>query len=187
MTTAPTADYSEFEEALKEDLLQKLAAMGKRQIAAEKAVADAEDVLKSKKEDLRLISEDLLPALMAEARQKKLVTADDLEIEITKDYRASIPEACRAQAFAWLEKSGNGGMIKHEIKINFGRGEEAWAKKFLRDMAQRKKQLNYGRRDFVEPMTLKSFVKKAIEAGKVVPKDLLGVFVQDFAKVTVKK
>lgn len=80
-------------------------------------------------------------------------------------------------AFAALEKAGQGDLIKHTLTIKFGKGEEKWAAKFMRDLAQRKKPLRVERKDAVAPQTLGAFVREQAAAAKeqgVPLKDYLG-------------
>jgi|CXWL01.1.fsa_nt_gi hypothetical protein len=188
MTTAPgTADYSEYAEpATDTDLLQKISRLAQEQREAELDLAKAEEELSKAQERLRQYREVLIPTAMAEARQDSIVTADGFRVTVEEKIRASIPEAAKPKAFAWLDQTGNSRIIKHEFKILFGKEDDAWAKKFQRDLAQRVRPVDCKRRDFVEPMTLSAFIKGALKDGVDVPLDLFGAFRQRYAEVKRK-
>ena len=45
---------------------------------------------------------------------------------------------------------------------------------------------NYNKKEKVEPMTLKAFVKEQVEGGKELPFDLFGVYIANKTKITNK-
>ena len=61
------------------------------------------------------------------------------------------------------------------------RGEDNLAKDLLAELGQRGMQTQT--KTWVEPMTLKSFVKEQVEKGENLPYDLLGIFVGQRAKI----
>ena len=134
-----------------------------------------------------------LPAVLDEIGQSEFKLSNGAVVSLQTAVQASISEANRPAAHAWLEKHKMGDLIKREIKILFGRDEVSWAKKFLADCAKRAKKLNLGTKEWVDANTLKATVKRlradATEAGKnpdeVVPKDLFGVYVVRFASVQI--
>lgn len=188
MTTAPgAADYSEYaEQAPDTDLLQRISTLARQQREAELDLAKKEEELAAAQERLRQYREVLIPNAMAEARQESVTTLDGFRVTVEEKIRASIPEAAKPKAFAWLDQTGNSRIIKHEFKILFGKEDDAWARKFMRDLAQRKRPVDCKRRDFVEPMTLQAFIKNALKDGMDVPLDLFGAFRQRYAEVKKK-
>lgn len=179
-------DYSEFKDGPGDNILAQIASKAKEQVAAEAKVARLEEQLKEAQAELRMIAEQELPALMDAAEQVKLTTKDGIEIQVAEAIRANIPEANKDKAFSWLEDNNHGRLIKREFKIEFGKDEEAWANKFERDLAKRKKPLRVSRKKAVNPQTLSAFVREQLAEGVSLPMDLLGVFRQRFTKVKVK-
>lgn len=131
--------------------------------------------------------EQVLPELMRRAGSSEWRSLNgNLQIKLEKTYHASIPvedEEKRAKALAWFETNGLGRIVKRKFVIEFGKDDEAWAKKFERDMAQRKRPLQVEKTMDVHPSTLKKFVKETLEAGGDLPMDLLQVHVRNVAKV----
>lgn len=143
-----------------------------------------------KEERQRLVDVDL-PTALHEMGAKAFTLNDGSVVEVTTVVRAGITEANKAKAHKWLEKHGHGSIIKRRIQILFGRAEEAWAEKFMKDCAKRKKKLAMATKEWVEPQTLGAFVreqrKQAEENGfnpdEAIPGKLFGVFVQRTAVI----
>lgn len=175
--------------------LKKIATLAKQYTDLEKEIADLENKLKTKKAEWEALRGNALPLAMTEVGVKKFELTGGGKVVLHSSYVGAITEANRPLAHAWLEKSGNGSIIKHLITIIFDKGEEAWAKKFMKDMAQRKKPLRYERKDSVHPQTLGKFVRESIANAKAeglspetqIPFDLLGVFELRYAEVEQPK
>lgn len=171
--------------------LKNIAHLARRYTDLEGEIAHLEATLKTKKDEWRALREGALPLALTEVGMTKFTMTGGANVTLKTGYVASITEANRAAAHEWLEDHGHGSIIKHEIKIVFGKGEEAWARKFLRDLAKRKRPLRFDRKDTVHPQTLGAFVRETIAAAKaegqspeaVIPFPLLGVFELRYAEV----
>jgi hypothetical protein len=153
----------------------------KQQLALEKRIADLEEELKDAKREHRKIAEDLLPAAMDEHGMSQLKMDDGSEISVSPYYSASISKDRADEAFQWLTEAGHGSLIKNHVTAAFGRGEDNFAKDLLAELDQR--GMATQTKTWVEPMTLKSFVKEQVEKGENLPYDLLGIFVGQRAKI----
>ena len=153
----------------------------KQQVALEQRIADLEQELKDTKREHRKIAEDLLPAAMDECNLSELKMDDGSEIKVSPYYSASIPKDRSEEAFSWLTEAGRGSLIKNHVTAAFGRGEDNLAKDLLAELDQRGMQMQT--KTWVEPMTLKSFVREQVEKGENLPYDLLGIFVGQRAKI----
>lgn len=185
----PIHDYSQYkDEAPKAggNILARLGGLARDQLHADARVTHLTEELKQAKEILRHISENQLPTLMEEAGQAEDITVDGLHIEMRSVIRGSIPKATENVAFAWLEKHGHERLIKRQFTIDFGKEQDAWANKFERDCARRKKPLTMKRKKTVAPPTLQAFVRTQLEEGIPIPMDIFGVHRQRFAKVKVR-
>jgi len=154
----------------------------KQQLALEQRIADLEQELKDAKREHRKVAEDLLPAAMEEFGLSELRMDDGSEIKVTPYYSASIAKDRADEAFHWLTEAGHGSLIKNHVTAAFGRGEDNLAKDLLAELDQR--GMATQTKTWVEPMTLKSFVKEQVEKGENLPHDLLGIFVGQRAKIT---
>jgi hypothetical protein len=164
--------------------LSRVSSLVKQQIALESRVEDLEAELKATKAQLTSISDDLLPAALSEHGLKTLKMADGSEVSVTKNYGASIPKDKTAEAFEWLQKNDFADIIKNQISASFGRNESNRAN----DLFQRLENEGYtpAQKQWVEPMTLKAFVKEQVESGRAIPSDLFGIFIGEKAKIRRK-
>jgi|TARA_R100000406_G_scaffold76532_1_gene57041 lambda repressor-like predicted transcriptional regulator len=164
--------------------LSSVSALCKQQIELEDRVKNLKLELKEAEKKLREISQDLLPSAMQEYNLKTLQTEDGHEITVTDFVSAHITEANRQEAHEWLTSNGFGSIIKNTVTASFGRNEDNHAKDLLAELQS--KGMTVTNKVWVEPMTLKSFVKEQTGKGENIPHDLFGVFLGLMAKVRRK-
>lgn len=182
-------DYDEHKveaRGIGDNILSRLSALALEQKRAEVAVAKAEEALAFAKAELARIAEQEIPELMDAAETSEHTTKDGIKIKIVEKVRGSIPKATEAQAFQWLTDHKHDDLIKRVFKIQFGKNEEAWAKKFLADLQKRKRPLAFEVKRSVHASTLASFVKGQLESGVDFPMDIFGVFRQRASTIEVK-
>jgi hypothetical protein len=141
----------------------------------EKDIEELEKVLKERKEQYRKLTDEVLPQAMAELGMKSFKMADGSSIEIKPFYSASITEEKRAEAFAWLRDNGFGDLIKNNVSVRFGRGEDDHCNRLLEMLGDRGFVAEQSEK--VEPMTLKAWVRERVEKGGEFPSDLFGAFI----------
>jgi hypothetical protein len=90
----------------------------------EDEIRNAEEGVKKLKEQARIISELEIPSMMKEMNITKLKLSDGESVEVGKFYSASIPAEKQDEAFTWLRNNGLGDIIKNDITVTFGRGED---------------------------------------------------------------
>jgi len=170
--------------SLGEGDLKGVANLVRRQLDLEHEIESLDYLAKAKKEELRKVSEDLLPAALEEHGLRELRMADGSIVTVTPFYGANIPKDRTQDAFNWLRSNSFGDLIKNVVSIGFGRNEDNVAKDLINDLSD--KGYNTSQKEWVEPMTLKAFVKEQIEAGRPVPQDLFGVFTGRKTKIKGK-
>jgi len=168
------------------DALKRIEELSQLLIRQTLAVEDAEKALAAAKENkLRTEREDL-PELMREFGLSEVKLENGAKVTVSDDVTAAIPEAQKAAAWAWLEARGYDGIIKTEVKIAYGRGENddarAAAERLSEELA-RPAELSRS----VHSATLKSFIKERMAAGETVPFDVFGVHAYAIAKVKLPK
>ena len=90
----------------------------------ENEIEAAEANLKMKKERADKISAEVIPEIMEQMKLKTLKLQDGSSIEVKEVFSATIPVANREGAFKWLRDNDLGDLIKNEITVSFGRGED---------------------------------------------------------------
>ena len=83
-----------------------------------------EKLLKDKKAQADKISGEVIPEIMEQMKLKTLKLVDGSAIEVKEVYSATIPVANREGAYKWLRDNDLGDLIKNEITVSFGRGED---------------------------------------------------------------
>ena len=75
-------------------------------------------------------------------------------------------------------------LIKNTITASFGRGQDNQVSELIKVCEDN--GFAYNKKEKVEPMTLKAFVREQIEEGKKIPFDLFGVYIANKTKITNK-
>jgi|TARA_R100000278_G_scaffold36471_3_gene32774 hypothetical protein len=145
---------------------------------------ELEKMLKDKAKSIRKLSEEIIPARMAELGLESLTLKDGSQIKVKQKVQASIPVRFREDAFQWLRDNGHGDLIKNQVSATFGKGEDITASEFINKI----QELGYDPQQklWVEPMTLKAFVREQINEGKEIPMEKFGVFVGAETKISKK-
>ena len=165
------------------DNIQSLADQVERLEAVVTTIDAAEDNLKLLKKKRDHISGEVIPTMMSEMGLAELKLHDGSHLKVSTTYRATITEANKETAFNWLRNNGLGDIIKNEISVSFGRGEDKKAAHYA-ELAKGQ-GLEPTQKLKVEPMTLKALVRERIEAGKELPTELFGVYTEN--KTTIKR
>ena len=188
---AQDIDYSAYEADAAtsidaENILAQIARTVREAREARDRVKVKEEELKSAQQHLRTLEEYAIPELMREAGQVKLRTVDGYDVELTETLRASIPSANLHAAIAWLVEHNQGAIVKRDIRLQFGKGEDARADHALEIILEE----GYTPEDksSVHPQTLAAVIREMVAAGIDVPMELLGAHVQSAVKIKeVKK
>ena len=133
----------------------------------EDEITNAEESLKKLKEKAKVVSSVEIPAMMDDMQITKLKLKDGESVEIKKIYGASIPKDQQGAAFEWLRNNGHGDIIKNDITVTFGMGEDNKAA----DYAVLAKERGYEpfQKVGVHPQTLKGLVRECHESGIELP------------------
>ena len=165
--------------------ISSLAEYCKELKAYEDEIANLEEEIKLKKEKADKISSEIIPNMLAEQGLSSLKLADGSAVEVKKSYSCTIKKDDVESAYKWLRENGLADIIKNEVFVTFGKGEDNKAKDLL-DLAE---QSGYEpqQKSKVEPMTLKALYRERVEAGLDMPSDSFHLFVKDQTKISRKK
>ena len=148
----------------------------------EDEIGNAEQSLSKLKEQARYISQIEVPQMMEEMHITKLKLKDGESVEIKKIYGASIPPENQEGAFQWLRDHDLGDIIKRDITVTFGMGEDNKASEYA-NLAQGK-GYEPVQKIGVHPQTLKAIVRERLEAGREMPSDLFKTYAGNRTKIT---
>ena len=152
----------------------------------EDEIAAIEEQLKKKKEEQDHISSKVIPELLAEQGLSEIKLADGSKVSVKKEYRCTIPkdEIRREQCYKWLRDQKLEDIIKNNVFVTFGKGEDDKAKQLL-DLAvangfepQQKSDVSW--------QTLTALFRERIESGLDMPSDVFSTWVKDKTKITRK-
>jgi hypothetical protein len=148
----------------------------------EDEITNAEESISKLKEKARILSQVEIPLMMHEMHITKLKLKDGESVEVKPFYSASIVPEVQEQAFEWLRNNGLGDIIKNDITVTFGRGEDNKAVKYT-DLA-RGQGFEPVQKIGVHTQTLKAVVRERLEAGQEMPSDLFKTFAGNQTKIT---
>ena len=155
--------------------IKSLANQVKKLRDLEDEVKADEQALKDKEKEIERISGEVIPTLLSEMGLSSLKLADGSAVDVKPYYSANISIKNRESAYNWLRQNGLGDIIKNEISVSFGRGEDNKAAEYAN--LAKGQGFQPTQKLKVEPMTLKALVRERIEAGQQVPTDIFNVFV----------
>ena len=154
--------------------------------ALEDQIAAAEENLK----DLKLKADDVgsrvIPELLAEQALTSIKMEDGSTVSVKKEFRATIPkdEGRREAALQWLRDQGLGDIIKNNVSVTFGKGEDDKAEQLLNLAAENGFQPQ--QKSDVAWMTLTALFRERIESGLDMPSDVFSTWIKDKTKITRK-
>ena len=148
----------------------------------EDQVKASEEHTRTLKEKARELSQIVIPQMMKEMNITKLKLKDGASIEVSNFYSAKIILEKQEEAFNWLRSNGLGDIIKNDVTVTFGRGEDNKAMAY----ATLAKGQGYEpvQKIGVHPQTLKGVVRERTESGQDMPADLFNTFVGNQTKIT---
>ena len=162
--------------------LKEMSDLCAEQASLEEEMRQLEEQLKAKAKAVRKLSQEIIPAKMSELGLESLTLKDGSSVKVKQLVQASIPVRYREEAFNWLRDNGHGDLIKNQVSATFGKGEDQSANEFIDNI----NSLGYEhtQKVWVEPMTLKAFVREQIAEGTELPMDKFGVFVGAETKIS---
>ena len=148
----------------------------------EDEISNAEKSVSKLKEQAKTLSQFEIPAMMEEMHITKLKLKDGESVEIKKIYGASIPQEHQGAAFQWLRDNDLGDIIKNDITVTFGRGEDNKAAEYA--VLAQGQGYEPVQKIGVHPQTLKAVVRERLESGREMPSDLFKTYAGNSTKIT---
>ena len=148
-------------------------------------ISAAESKVKELKEQEKVQSNVVIPKIMEDMNLSTVRHKDGSEISIKKIFSATIKADKKAEAYNWLRNNGYGDIVKNDITVTFGRGEENKAMAY----ATLAKGQGYepSQKESVHPSTLKVVMEEFKSKGNEIPEELFWTFDGNQTKVKSKK
>ena len=141
--------------------------------------------LKEAEEESRRLSEEVIPTLMQQAGVSSIKLDNGTSVEVSPYYYAKISEDRKAEAFQWLRENDHGDLIKNNVSVSFGKGEDSNAVNLKSELEA--KGLVVDQKQDVHWQTLRGFVKEQIEKNKTIPSETFGLYIANRTKIKTNK
>jgi hypothetical protein len=155
--------------------LTSVAALARQIRDKEGRIQSLEEKLKGEKKALLKLTDEEMPAMLAEIGISSFSLDDGSTVEVKQTYGASILMDNRPAAYEWLRDNGYDDIIKNTVLCQFGRGEDDQASAFAA-FAQQQGYVSEQKTE-IHPQTLRAFVKERVEEGDAFPMELFGAWV----------
>ena len=139
-----------------------------------------EEELKSLKLQKHLMSTEQIPTMMDEMGVQRL-DVENLSVSLKPLINASIPPTRREEAYQWLRENDLDDIIKNDVIMSFGKGEDNMAGDIMYELEQR--GMHPEKKTHIHSMTLKAFIRERVEKGLPIDLDLFGAFVARTADI----
>ena len=149
-------------------------------------IAKLEEQLKSKKAEADDISSRVIPELLAEQGLSEIKLADGSKVSVKKEFRCTLPkdQVKREQAYEWLRNEKLGDIIKNNVFVTFGKGEDDKAKSLI-DLAV-ENGYEPSQKSDVAWNTLTALYEERGKAGLDMPSDVFSLWIKDKTKISRK-
>ena len=165
--------------------LTSVAALARQIRDKEETISRLEETLKEEKKTLLKLTDEEMPAMLAEIGISSFSLDDGSTVEVKQTYGASILVDNRPAAYEWLRDNGYDDIIKNTVLCQFGRREDDRASSFAA-FAQQQGYVPEQKTE-IHPQTLRAFVKERVEEGDAFPMELFGAWVGQRAVIKRSK
>jgi 16S rRNA C1402 N4-methylase RsmH len=165
--------------------LTSVAALARQIRDKEERIQGLEETLKDEKKALLKLTDEEMPAMLAEIGISSFSLDDGSTVEVKQTYGASILVDNRPAAYEWLREHGYDDVIKNTVLCQFGRGEDDLASSFAA-FAQQQGYVPEQKTE-IHPQTLRAFIKERVEEGEAFPMELFGAWVGQRAVIKRSK
>lgn len=130
-----------------------------------------------------------LPEMLKSVGLKDLTLTSGAKITLFDVISASITDENREEAHKWLRDNEHGDLIKNNLTLTFGKGEDEIAKELVTKLLQMRTEgeTKFGdlvQKEQVHPQTLKAFTKDQLKSGKPFPGELFKLYTGQAVKIT---
>tara|TARA_R110001583_G_scaffold58134_2_gene173528 strand:- start:2822 stop:3355 length:534 start_codon:yes stop_codon:yes gene_type:complete len=176
--------FDDIKTEVSEVSLKTLTEKATQMLNLEELVEEKQASLKATQKELKALAEEEIPALLSEVGLSEITLSNGAKISTNAYYFARITEHNRDEAFTWLQNNGHGDIIKNTVSVSFGRDEDVNAEKLLTNLQD--DGFTTSGKKWVEPMTLKAFVREQVESGNDLPLETFNVYIGQKTRIIKK-
>lgn len=182
MTDAQAFADLEIEDTEKKSIdLAKLDELCVEMLKADGEIQRLAEQMKVATQRFNKLAEQDIPEMMQAGGLTELKRADGSIIKVSEDLFTSLPKVRAAEIMAEVTKRGGGDMIKNELSIELGKGQDELAKKieaFAAELA-----LTTVRSETIAPQTYKKWIKTQLTSDKPIDLAFFGAYKKTTAKL----
>jgi len=149
--------------------------LSKKAKSLSQELSDLEDIVKEKKKEYRKLTEEIIPEALAELGMSSFTMNDGSSIEVKRFYSASIPKGREAECFEYLRQRGLDDIIKNQVSVGFGRGEDELAGRLKSVLSEQ--NFMFVEKQSVHPKTLEATLREQVELGNEFDLQLFNGFI----------
>lgn len=164
--------------------IEKVVELAERCRNLETEISAAEDALKEKKKERDRIATVDLPEAMDDMDLETFALKDGTSVSVREEMFASLPKKRMDEIEEYLRSIGAQDLVRHEVGLTFGPGEDDVADGVLSILRERYSEHGPFDRVNVNTASVKALVREMLERGEDVPLELLGVHLQRRAVLT---
>ena len=164
--------------------LSTITTIAERLLGEQQKVLKLEADLKEAKETARITQEVDLPLAMLDVGMRSFTLKNGFSVDVVTTHHAGISQANQPAAFAYLKETAHDDIIKRDVTMTFGRGEESLAVQALELLRQTFPANKVLEKASVHAQTLGAFVREQMRAGEALPHDIFGIYTRTYAELT---
>lgn len=183
-------DFSVFETGSNiqdEASLENLVKNAEEMQTLKESIEELEETLEQLNKHYNFIAQNVIPEMLEELGLKTFELKDGSKITVKDFMSGSLPKEEHAfnQAVQWLIDNDLESILKTDVSLKFGKGEENYAKNALELLKENgyEPSQKYG----VHPQTLYSSIRELMKEGEVIPFEMLGLYAGRKADIKLAK
>ena len=152
----------------------------------EDEIVTAEEKVKELKRKADDIGSRVIPELLSEQGLSAIKLSDGSSVSVKKEFRCTLPkeEGKRDAAYQWLRDNKLEDIIKNNVFVTFGKGEDNKAEQLLNLAAENGYEPQ--QKSDVAWNTLTALYEERIQAGLDMPSDNFNLWIKDKTKISRK-
>jgi hypothetical protein len=152
----------------------------------ERTKEDLENETKVINGRLTELTQKHLPEAMASLGMDSFSLADGSKISVKDFVSGTLNKAPDKEvALAWVNDNGGESLIKTDVKMSFGKGQDNQAKNAIGLLQEQGYEVEADKT--IHPQTLAAFAREKMAAGEDIPLEQLGLFAGRHAKIQLGK
>ena len=163
---------------------QKLSEEIEKLKSIQKQIQELKDRMSDLKKDEDHFIYNVIPKLMNDMNLSTLKLKDGSELSVGKKFYANARADKKADAYQWLRNNGLGDIIKNNISVTFGQGEENKAMAYAN--LAREHGYEPSQKEDAHHASVSAVMKEWKDKGNEIPSDLFSVLDVDQAKIKSK-